>query len=113
MHFISIAITSLLLLAGPGLVGGPVVAGWPPGENAPGRHDEAAGPDYGTYEWPVNGPVIRPFDAPPDPYAPGHGGIDVGAPFGTLIGAPKEGIVAFAGWVGGSLYISIDHPDGV
>jgi murein DD-endopeptidase MepM/ murein hydrolase activator NlpD len=113
MHFISIAITSLLLLAGPGLVGGPVVAGWPPGEIAPGRHDEAAGPDYGTYEWPVNGPVIRPFDAPPDPYAPGHRGIDVGAPFGTTIVAPKEGIVAFAGWVGGSLYISIDHPDGV
>jgi hypothetical protein len=27
--------------------------------------------------------------------------------------ASQDGTVAFAGWVGGQLYISIDHPDGV
>jgi hypothetical protein len=27
--------------------------------------------------------------------------------------AAQEGVVAFAGWVAGALYVSIDHPDGV
>src|SRR5439155_10167521 len=38
---------------------------------------------------------------------------DIGAPFGTPLKAANDGTVAFAGWVGGSLFISIDHPDGV
>src|SRR6266567_1303278 len=79
---------------------------------APIRHP-SAGPAWGTYRWPVSGPVIRGFEPPPDPYGPGHRGIDIAAPFGTTVGAAQDGIVAFAGWVGGSLFISIDHPDGV
>ncbi|MGH2556058.1 MAG: M23 family metallopeptidase [Actinomycetota bacterium] len=70
-------------------------------------------PDYGTYSWPLHGPVIRGFEAPPTPYEAGHRGIDIAAPFGTDVGASREGIVAFAGWVAGSLFVSIDHPDGV
>jgi murein DD-endopeptidase MepM/ murein hydrolase activator NlpD len=70
-------------------------------------------PGYGTYSWPVQGPVIRGFEPPQDPYSAGHRGIDIAVPFGTVISAPNDGTVAFAGWVGGSLFISIDHPDGV
>lgn len=70
-------------------------------------------PDYGSYAWPVRGPVIRGFEPPPDPYDPGHRGIDIAAPFGTDVHASREGTVAFAGWVGGDLYISVDHADGV
>jgi murein DD-endopeptidase MepM/ murein hydrolase activator NlpD len=70
-------------------------------------------PGYGTYAWPVQGPVLRGFEPPPDPYSAGHRGIDIAAPFGTTITAPNDGTVAFAGWVGGSLFISIDHSDGV
>jgi len=70
-------------------------------------------PAYGTYAWPVNGPVIRPFEPPPDPYAAGHRGIDIAVPFGTPMVAAQDGTVAFAGWVGGQLFISIDHADGV
>lgn len=70
-------------------------------------------PDYGTYSWPVQGPVIRKFEPPPGPYEPGHRGIDIATPFGTDVGASREGVVAFAGWVAGSLFVSIDHPDGV
>lgn len=70
-------------------------------------------PDYGTYSWPLHGPVIRGFEPPPSPYEAGHRGIDIGAPFGTDVGASREGIVAFAGWVAGSLFVSIDHSDGV
>jgi murein DD-endopeptidase MepM/ murein hydrolase activator NlpD len=79
-----------------------------PSLSAPGRD-----PGYGTYAWPVRGPVIRGFEPPPDPYSSGHRGIDIAVPFGTPIMAPNDGTVAFAGWVGGSLFISIDHPDGV
>jgi murein DD-endopeptidase MepM/ murein hydrolase activator NlpD len=70
-------------------------------------------PGYGTYAWPAVGPVLRGFEPPPDPYGPGHRGIDIGAPFGSQMVAAQDGIVAFAGWVGGSLFISIDHDDGV
>ena len=72
-----------------------------------------ADPGYGTYAWPVVGPVLRGFEPPPDPFGAGHRGIDIGAPFGSDIVAAQDGTVAFAGWVGGSLFISIDHPDGV
>lgn len=72
-----------------------------------------AAPHYDTYAWPVQGPVLREFEEPPGPYAPGHRGIDIAAAFGTTIVASNDGMVAFAGWVGGSLFISIDHPDGV
>jgi murein DD-endopeptidase MepM/ murein hydrolase activator NlpD len=70
-------------------------------------------PAYGTYAWPVAGPVIREFEPPQDPYGAGHRGIDIGAPFGTPVGSSQDGTVAFAGWVGGSLFVSIDHDDGV
>jgi murein DD-endopeptidase MepM/ murein hydrolase activator NlpD len=70
-------------------------------------------PGYGTYAWPVEGPVIRSFEPPSDPFGPGHRGIDIGAPFATPLVAAQDGVVAFAGWVGGSLFISIDHDDGV
>jgi murein DD-endopeptidase MepM/ murein hydrolase activator NlpD len=72
-----------------------------------------AQPAYGSYAWPVRGPVIRPFSPPSDPYGPGHRGIDIAAPFGSDLHASADGVVAFAGWVGGSLFASIDHPDGV
>jgi murein DD-endopeptidase MepM/ murein hydrolase activator NlpD len=63
--------------------------------------------------WPVIGPVIRPFEQPQDPYSEGHRGIDIEAPFGSPLHSAAAGVVAFSGWIGGALYISIDHPDGV
>ena len=75
--------------------------------------DRGDGPAYGTYEWPVRGSVILPFELPGTPYGPGHRGIDIAAPFGSPVRAAGPGRVAFAGWVAGSLYVSIDHPDGV
>ena len=83
----------------------------PGGRSQPSR--PVLGPAYGTYAWPVQGPVLRGFEPPPDPFGPGHRGIDIGAPFGTDMVAAQDGTVAFAGWIGGSLFISIDHADGV
>ncbi len=84
--------------------------------SSPGRAPPAvrlAGPAAGTYIWPVRGPVLRGFEPPETPFGAGHRGIDIGAPLGTPIRAAGSGTVAFAGWVAGSLFISIDHPDGV
>jgi murein DD-endopeptidase MepM/ murein hydrolase activator NlpD len=78
----------------------------------PGR-SVAAGPAYRTYAWPVDGPVLRPFEPPQGPFGAGHRGIDIGSPIGTTVRAPADGVVAFAGRVAGSLYVSVDHPDGV
>jgi murein DD-endopeptidase MepM/ murein hydrolase activator NlpD len=73
----------------------------------------AALPTFGTYDWPVDGPVIRGFDAAETPYGPGHRGIDIAAAPGTTVRAAGDGVVAFAGRIAGALYVSIDHPDGI
>ena len=86
----------------------PALPGAPPGWIA-----QPGGPVPGSYAWPVVGPVIRGFEPPSGPFSAGHRGIDIAVPFGTPIRAPNDGIVSFAGWIGGALYLSIDHPDGV
>lgn len=67
----------------------------------------------GTWSWPVKGPVIRGFDPPDSPYGSGHRGIDIAAPAGSVAVAPADGTVAFAGPVGGRLFLTIDHGGGV
>jgi murein DD-endopeptidase MepM/ murein hydrolase activator NlpD len=81
--------------------------------NGLGFVPSGSGPVPGSYSWPVVGPVIRGFLSPQDPYGPGHRGIDIAVPLGTPVQSSNDGVVAFAGWVGGSLYVSIDHADGV
>lgn len=75
----------------------------------------ASGADIalGSYQWPVTGPVTRGFESPTSPYTAGHRGIDIAVPFGTPAVAAQEGSVAFAGKVAGSLFVSIDHADGI
>jgi murein DD-endopeptidase MepM/ murein hydrolase activator NlpD len=73
----------------------------------------SAAPAYGSYSWPVRGPVIRPFDPPATAYGSGHRGIDIAAPVGTTVRAAADGVVSFAGAVAGGLFVSVDHPDGV
>ena len=73
----------------------------------------AATPAYGEYQWPVHGPVVQAYQSLPSPYTAGHRGLDLAASPGTSVRAANDGVVAFAGQVGGALYISIDHPDGV
>jgi murein DD-endopeptidase MepM/ murein hydrolase activator NlpD len=71
------------------------------------------GPAYGTYDWPVDGPVTRAFEPPEGPFGAGHRGIDIAVPAGTVVRAAADGVVAFAGPVAGSRFVSIDHSDGV
>lgn len=69
----------------------------------------AAAPDLVP---PVDGPIARHFEPPPTPYAAGHRGLDFLAPEGSEVVASAGGVVAFAGQVGGRLFVSIDHADG-
>ena len=78
-----------------------------------GTHVGSAAPAFGTYEWPVEGPIIRFFEPPATPFSAGHRGIDIAVPFGTPIHAPAAGTVTFAGWIAGSMFMTLDHGDGV
>jgi murein DD-endopeptidase MepM/ murein hydrolase activator NlpD len=57
--------------------------------------------------------VLRLFEEPPSPFEAGHRGIDIAAPFGTVVVASAKGTVSFAGFVAGSLFVTIQHVDGV
>ena len=67
-----------------------------------------------SWAWPVAAPheIVRPFVAPATPYAPGHRGIDVRAPGGTVF-APAAGVVHFVGVVVDRPVLSIRHPGGL
>jgi murein DD-endopeptidase MepM/ murein hydrolase activator NlpD len=77
----------------------------------PARAATLAGP--GEWTWPVVGPVLRAFDPPDSPFGSGHRGIDLAVAPDTPVVAAAAGIVAFAGPVGGRLFVTIDHGDGL
>ncbi|MHB1739010.1 MAG: peptidoglycan DD-metalloendopeptidase family protein [Actinomycetes bacterium] len=52
---------------------------------------------------------MRPFDAPPAPWAPGHRGVDLAARLGDPVRAPAPGTVVFAGPVAGRPVLVIAH----
>jgi murein DD-endopeptidase MepM/ murein hydrolase activator NlpD len=94
---IPVRLTCVLLLACLGVAAGSTAA------------SAAAEP----WTWPVVGPVIRPFDAPDSPYGSGHRGIDIAAPADSSVRSPAAGTVAFAGTIGGEVFVAIDHGGGL
>ncbi|GHF83350.1 M23 family metallopeptidase [Streptomyces filamentosus] len=63
--------------------------------------------------WPLGPPapdIVRPWQPPTGPYAPGHRGIDLAAPEGTTVHAPADGTVTFAGPVGGRGVLTLTLP---
>jgi peptidoglycan LD-endopeptidase LytH len=52
----------------------------------------------GGLAWPVSGPVTSPFG---QRWGRLHAGIDIGAPTGTPVIAPAEGLVTASEWAGG------------
>ncbi|MGY5763881.1 murein hydrolase activator EnvC family protein [Brachybacterium sp. DNPG3] len=88
----------LALLVGSGLLA-------PPG----------AGADGARWLWPVGPahPVLQAFDAPEDPYGPGHRGIDIATSPGAEVRAVEGGVVRFSGEVAGRGVVSIMHADGL
>lgn len=56
--------------------------------------------------------VLRPFAAPPSPWAAGHRGVDLAAAAGGEIRSPADGVVSFSGKVVNRQVLSIDHGAG-
>lgn len=67
--------------------------------------------------WPVDGPVNSAFGWRRDPFGRRwkfHGGLDIGADYGTPILATGAGVVSFAGWhAGNGKMIELDHGSGI
>ena len=69
----------------------------------------AAPAPAGAWTRPVDGPVVRGFDAPTSRYGPGHRGADLAVPDGTPVRAAGDGVVTFAGVVAGTLHVVVAH----
>jgi hypothetical protein len=84
---------------------------------AAGASAPAAGAGGASPVWraPVDGPiqVVRPFEAPPEPWAAGHRGVDLASSAGAPIRAAADGEVSFAGLVAGRGVVSLDHAPSV
>jgi murein DD-endopeptidase MepM/ murein hydrolase activator NlpD len=67
------------------------------------------------WQWPLDGSrmLVRPYIAPPTPYASGHRGIDIGATGGNEVLAPDDGVVHFSGVVVDRPVLSIRHAGGL
>jgi hypothetical protein len=70
-------------------------------------------PDPAPFVRPVPGPVVRPFAAPASRYGAGHRGVDFAAPAGSAVAAVGAGRVTFAGRVGTTLHVTVDHGSGL
>jgi murein DD-endopeptidase MepM/ murein hydrolase activator NlpD len=61
---------------------------------------------------PVDGPVVRRYEPPRRPFGPQHLGLDFAVAAGTPVRAAGDGVVAFAGVVGPSRAVAVEHPGG-
>lgn len=68
-----------------------------------------------AWGWPIPNPhhVVRGFDPPPQPWLPGHRGVDLDGEAGEAVLAAGAGVVAFAGEVARVPVVSIRHADGL
>lgn len=68
----------------------------------------------GTYRLPLPGPpqVARAFEAPPQPWAVGHRGVDLRTTPGAPVLSPVAGVVSFAGTVAGRGVVTVTDARG-
>ncbi len=62
---------------------------------------------------PVDAVVIDGFRPPDSPYGPGNRGLEYGTEGGEVVNAVDDGVVAFAGTVGGNGFVVVDHSGGL
>lgn len=66
------------------------------------------------FDYPIlPGTAIRGYSPPPEPWLPGHRGVDLAATAGAAVRSAGPGQVVFAGMVAGRPVISVDHAGGV
>jgi murein DD-endopeptidase MepM/ murein hydrolase activator NlpD len=71
-----------------------------------------AGPAGSTWITPLESGlrgVVRLFERPADRFAPGHRGVDLGAPEGTPVRSIGDGTVSHVGEVAGVNSVTVDH----
>jgi pimeloyl-ACP methyl ester carboxylesterase len=73
----------------------------------------AAPPQSVTYRPPVDAPVVDPFRPPAQKWSAGNRGLEYATTSGEPVAAAADGVVAFAGQVGGQLHVVVLHADGV
>jgi murein DD-endopeptidase MepM/ murein hydrolase activator NlpD len=85
----------------------------PSSPRSPGA--SVVGTPAGRFRWPLAGTprVVRRFDPPPQPWLPGHGGVDLAANPGVQVRAAGAGVVLFAGTVAGRPVVTVGHADGL
>jgi murein DD-endopeptidase MepM/ murein hydrolase activator NlpD len=68
-----------------------------------------------SLSWPLPGrpPILRRFEPPAGPYAPGHRGVDLGAAAGTPVLAAAAGIIGFAAPLAGRGVVTVRHDGGL
>lgn len=63
---------------------------------------------------PVDAPIVDGFRAPDHPFGPGgNRGLEFATAPGQAVSAVADGVVSFAGPVGGRIWLVVDHPDGL
>jgi murein DD-endopeptidase MepM/ murein hydrolase activator NlpD len=74
-----------------------------------------AGTDAPRWNWPTaqNHTIVRAFLAPAHGYGAGHRGIDISVPLDSVVLAPDDGTVEFAGVVVDRPVLSIVHDGGL
>ncbi len=65
------------------------------------------------YRPPSNAPIVDHFRPPANPWGAGNRGIDYGTIEGDEVRAAAPGRVVFAGEVGGTLHVTVEHADGL
>lgn len=112
LHFgvllVALAVTAPVALLLGLLVPADPAAALAPRQGAP--PPEGTGVDYAP---PVDAPITDPFRPPTHHYGSGNRGIEYATVPGTPVVAIGVGTVVFAGNVGGSLHVTVEHPDGL
>ncbi|MFI2650839.1 murein hydrolase activator EnvC family protein [Micromonospora fulviviridis] len=105
------AVPSVRARAGMPSSTGPVGVVPPPGP--PGA--SAAATPAARFRWPLAGTprVVRRFAPPPQPWLPGHRGVDLAATPGVEVRSAGAGVVLFAGTVAGRPVVTVGHADGL
>ena len=80
---------------------------------APAAAPPDAPPVVVRYVPPVDAPVVDSFRPPTQPWSSGNRGLEYDTSRGDPVRASADGIVTFAGQVGGSLHVTVLHPDGL
>ncbi|MEU1683776.1 M23 family metallopeptidase [Micromonospora sp. NPDC005707] len=81
----------------------------------PSPGSSVAGAPAARFRWPLAGAprVTRRFDPPPEPWLPGHRGVDLAATPGAEVRSAGAGVVLFAGTVAGRPVVTVGHADGL